>query len=131
MVDGSFGGYVDDSSAALLEHGGDGGAGEGIAGVEVEGEHAVEGFGVQVPEFDAAGVSAYGVDEGVEATVSGEDLADELVGGDGVGDVYDVAFKGSGVFGGGGLEGGEFFGLAIGNRDGGAFGEEGECDSAA
>ena len=131
MVDGGFSGYVDDGAVALFEHGRDGGAGEGVAGVEVEGEHAVEGMGVEVPELDAADVAADGIYEGVEATVGGEDLADELIDCCGVGDVEVVAFEGSAVGGGCALECGEFLGVAVGDGYGCTLGEEGEGDSAA
>ena len=131
MIDGGFGGYVDDGAVLLREHGGEDGAGEGVAGAEIEEEHAVEGFGVEVPEGGAAGVAAYGVDEGVEVAVVVEDLLDEGSGGGFVGDVYDVAGEERCEFSGCGFEGGELFFDAVGYGDLGMVVEEGEGDGAS
>ena len=130
MIVSCTGADGEDGACVFPEHGREHGADQGVAGAEVECEHAVEGGGGLLPERVSAGVAAYGADQAIDAVVVGNERGDESVDGGFVGDVDSVAGEcraGTGGFN----KSVELGGITIGNSDVCAFRQKGERDGAA
>ena len=91
MIVSCTGADGEDGACVFPEHGREHGADQGVAGAEVECEHAVEGGGGLLPERVSSGVAADGADQAIDAVVVGNELGDESVDGGFVGDVDSVA----------------------------------------
>jgi hypothetical protein len=130
MVEGCFGGYVDDCAASLLQHHGHDGLAQDEAGAQIQRQHAVECLQSGRPQRCSPCIGSDGVHQNVDASVLGDDLLHALESCPGVGHVELAKSQGRGAVPGSSLESDERFALPRRHDDAGALVEEGEADGS-
>ncbi len=117
MIDRRFCGDIDDGSAPLLQHRSYRRTRQRVARSQIQRQHLVEDFRLQLPQLCAAGVATDGVDHGVQTAMLPHNFLDQLAGSSFIRNINHMPFQIRLVFSRGALQAIEFLPHTIGNNN--------------